>query len=87
VKKIRIGIFGAGRGIDIACNMMHLGCEIVALCDFNEKRRNNGVERLGIDVAVFDNTNDITITNIQTDTNATIHLRRSENINNSCVFT
>ena len=35
------------------------------------------------DVAVFDNTNDITITNIQTDTNATIHLRRSENINNN----
>lgn len=56
--KIRIGIFGAGRGIDIAENLMLLDCEIVALCDFNKERRNKGLERLGTDVAVFDNFED-----------------------------
>ncbi|MBR5561859.1 MAG: Gfo/Idh/MocA family oxidoreductase [Clostridia bacterium] len=56
MNKIRIGIFGAGRGADIAENLMQMDdCEIVALCDFDEKRRNNAVERLGIDIAVYDN--------------------------------
>ena len=42
--KIKIGIFGAGRGIDIAKNLMLIeDCEIVALCDFIEKRRNEGL--------------------------------------------
>ncbi len=54
--KIRIGIFGAGRGADLAENLMLFDCcEIVALCDFNEKRRNNALAELGIDVAVYDN--------------------------------
>ncbi len=53
MKNIKIGIFGAGRGIDIAKNLMLLDCEIVALCDFNEKRRNEGLKKLGKDVAVF----------------------------------
>lgn len=39
MKKIRIGIFGAGRGIDIAKNLMLLDdCEIAAICDFNKKK-------------------------------------------------
>ena len=42
MKKIKIGVFGAGRGIDIAENFMYQDCEIVALCDFNEKRRKYG---------------------------------------------
>ncbi len=55
MKKIKIGIFGAGRGIDIAKNLMLIeDCEIVALCDFNEKRRNDGLEKLGKDVASFE---------------------------------
>ena len=58
MKKIRIGIFGAGRGVDIAQNFILLDCEIVALCDFNEKRRNEGLKNLGIDVAVFENFDD-----------------------------
>ena len=33
MKKIRIGVFGAGRGMDIAQNFMLLNAEIVALCD------------------------------------------------------
>lgn len=51
--KIRIGIFGAGRGIDIAENLMLLDCEIVALCDFDESRRNAGLKRLGLDIAAY----------------------------------
>ena len=58
MKKIKIGIFGAGRGIDIAENFILLGCEIVALCDFNEKRRNEGLKKLGIDVKTFDDFDD-----------------------------
>jgi len=53
MKKYKIGIFGAGRGIDLAENFMHLGCEISAVCDFNEKRRREGIERLGAEVSEF----------------------------------
>lgn len=59
MSKIKIGIFGAGRGADIAENLALIDdCEIVALCDFNESRRNSFVARLGIDVAVYDNFDD-----------------------------
>lgn len=53
MKKIKIGIFGAGRGIDIAENLMLLDCEIVALCDFNKKRAAEGLKKLGVDIPVF----------------------------------
>lgn len=53
MKKIKIGIFGAGRGIDIARNFLLLDCEIVALCEFNEKRAAWGLERLELDVPVY----------------------------------
>ena len=54
MEKVKIGIFGAGRGIDIAQNLMLLDCELTALCDFNEKRRNEGLKKLGKDVAAYD---------------------------------
>jgi len=41
MKKYKIGVFGAGRGADIAGNFAALGCEITAVCDFDEKRLNN----------------------------------------------
>ena len=53
MKKIKIGIFGAGRGIDIANNLMLLDCEIVALCDFNEERLNEGLKKLPESVIAF----------------------------------
>lgn len=54
MSKIRIGIFGAGRGADIAENMMLLkDCEIVALCESDEKRAGKFLDRLGIDIPVF----------------------------------
>ena len=57
--KIKIGIFGAGRGVDLAGNLMLLDdCEIVALCDFNKKRLNNGLAKLGVDVAAYNNFDD-----------------------------
>ncbi len=58
MKKIRIGVFGAGRGVDVANNLKLLDCEIVALCDFNEERRNEGLKNLGFEVADFDNFDD-----------------------------
>lgn len=51
--KIKIGVMGAGRGIDIAKNLMLLDCEIVALCEFSKERAEEGVEKLGVDVPVF----------------------------------
>lgn len=53
MNKIKIGIMGAGRGIDIAKNLMLLGCRIVALCEFDKERAEDGVEKLGVDVPVF----------------------------------
>ncbi len=58
MKKIRIGIFGAGRGIDIAENLLLLDCEIAALCESRKDRADAGLERLGIQVPVFENFDD-----------------------------
>lgn len=54
MKKFKIGIFGAGRGIDIAQNFILLDCEIVALCEFNKSRAEKGLKKLGINVPVFE---------------------------------
>lgn len=53
MEKIKVGILGAGRGIDLAHNLNLAGAEIVALCDFNEKRLAQGLESLGFDVPTF----------------------------------
>lgn len=54
MEKIRIGILGAGRGVDLAENLMLAGADIVALCDFNEKRLREGLKNLDKDVAAFE---------------------------------
>lgn len=55
MKKFRIGIFGMGRGIDIAENLSLLDdCEIVAFCEFNAERAKAGLENFGRDVPVFE---------------------------------
>ena len=55
MKKAKIGIFGANRGTDIGKNLMLLdGCEVVALCDFNKERAQEGLQKLGIDIPVFE---------------------------------
>jgi len=52
--KIRIGVFGAGRGVDIARNFMLLNADVVALCDFNKKRLAAGAKALGDGVALYE---------------------------------
>ena len=46
METIRVGIFGAGRGADLAYDQKAAGAKVVAICDFNEKRLNEGVNRL-----------------------------------------
>ncbi|MBR6558346.1 MAG: Gfo/Idh/MocA family oxidoreductase [Clostridia bacterium] len=46
MKTIRVGIFGAGRGADLAHDQKEAGAKIVALCDFNENRREAARSRL-----------------------------------------
>ena len=53
MKKIKIGILGAGRGIDLAENFMLLDCEIVALCEINKKRAEEGLKNLGMEIPVY----------------------------------
>jgi len=54
MKKIRIGIFGTGRGMDIARNMMMAGAEVVAICDFHKERCEAAARGLDQSVAVYD---------------------------------
>lgn len=53
MKEYKIGVFGAGRGAHLAANFKLLGCKIVALCDFDEKRLAIGAAQLGEDVALY----------------------------------
>ena len=68
MKKIRIGLFGAGhRGEDLAKNFMMLNCEIVAICD-NRELLEAFKSKFGKDIAAFDNFDDF----INTDMDAVI---------------
>ena len=53
MKKLRMGVFGCGRGCDLAKNFMMLNCDIAAVCDFNPDRLNKAVKALGRDVAAY----------------------------------
>lgn len=50
---LKIGLFGVGRGMDIARNFMMLNCDIVAICDFDEKRMEKPAKELGGSAAVY----------------------------------
>lgn len=55
MKKYRIGILGAGRGLDIAENLAQLEeCELIALCEFNEKRAKEGLKNHGLELPVYE---------------------------------
>lgn len=58
MSKIKLGVFGAGRGIDLAKNFMLLNCEIVALCERDKERAAKGLEKLEINVPVFESFDD-----------------------------
>ena len=53
MKTIKIGVFGAGRGTDIARNFQLLGCEITAVCDFHEQRLENALKQLGEGITAY----------------------------------
>jgi len=53
--KIKVGILGAGRGMDLAENLMLAGAEIIALCEIRPERAARGIEELGVDIPVYDN--------------------------------
>lgn len=55
MKKLKIGVFGTGRGMDIAKNFMLLGCDIVAVCDEREERLKKATAILGDTAAVYKN--------------------------------
>ena len=48
MEKIKVGVFGAGRGAHLAKNFMLQNCEIVALCDFHPERRESARKELGL---------------------------------------
>ncbi len=53
MKRYKIGVFGAGRGVHLAHNFKLLGCDIVALCDFDEARLAAGAKSLGDGVTLY----------------------------------
>ena len=55
MKKLKMGVFGVGRGMDIAQNFMLLGVDIVAICDFNKERLETALPKISKDTAVYDN--------------------------------
>ena len=54
MKKLKVGIFGAGRGVDVSRDFRMLDCEIVALCDNIPERLQYGAKRVGEGVALYD---------------------------------
>lgn len=54
MERIKIGIFGVGRGMDIAKNFMLQNCDIVAICDSHKERREEAAAKLDDTVRVYD---------------------------------
>lgn len=58
MEKIRVGVFGVGRGMDLAKNFMLLNAEIVAICDNHKERREAAMHRLDKSVAAYESFDD-----------------------------
>lgn len=56
--RIKIGVLGVGRGMDLVRNFMLLDCDVVAICDNHKERREKAAKELGDSVAVYDNFDD-----------------------------
>lgn len=55
MKNLKIGVFGTGRGRDIAKNFQLLNCEIVAICDSGKEKKEKALEKLNDNsIAVYD---------------------------------
>ena len=44
--KLKVGVFGVGRGINIAQNFKLLNCEIVAMCDERKDRMDEAIKKM-----------------------------------------
>ena len=53
MSKIKIGVFGVGRGMDIVKNFLLQDCELVAICDSHDERREAVAKTLDKSVAVY----------------------------------
>ena len=53
MKRLRVGVFGAGRGCDLAQNFLLLDCDIVALCDSREDRIREGLRLIPEPEAIY----------------------------------
>ena len=56
--KIRIGVFGVGRGMDLAQCCMMMDAEIVAVCDNHKERREAAMKKLDKSVVAYENFDD-----------------------------
>ena len=54
MEKIRVGVFGVGRGMDLAQSFMLQNAEIVAICDNHKERREAAVKKLDSSVSAYD---------------------------------
>lgn len=54
MKKLRIGVFGAGRGMDLAGYFIDLNSEIVAICDNHKERLKTALAKLDKPVATYE---------------------------------
>lgn len=58
MKKLRVGIFGAGRGSRLGRDFIANDCEIVAICDNIQSRREDAVKLLKCEPVQYDNFDD-----------------------------
>lgn len=58
MEKIRVGVFGVGRGMDLAKMFMLQDTDIVAICDNHKERREAAVAQLDSSVAVYERFDD-----------------------------
>ena len=54
MKRLKIGVFGAGRGVDVAVNFMYHDCNVVAVCENRPERLKKAYENLGKDIVVYE---------------------------------
>ena len=54
MKKIRVGVFGVGRGTDLAREFMFLDVEIVAICEGNKERREAAMANFDKSVVAYE---------------------------------
>ena len=53
---LKVGVFGVGRGSDIAQNFKLLNCEIVAMCDERKDRMDAAIKKMNDStIAIYDN--------------------------------